>query len=239
MSMPRVVEPEWLDNLPADDPRAIRSRGDLRRINRLMSATRLLGEALDPLVAGRAEIRIVELGAGDGSLLIRLADSRAESWPRVTLELLDLQPVIAPATLARYGELGWTAKVVRTDVFDWLAGSQTDADTDVIDYPTIIVANLFLHHFEGQRLIDLLHGIAARAQAFVCIEPRRSSIALLGSRLLGAIGCNAVTRHDAVVSVRAGFADRDLTECWPQTGDWDLREHSAAFFSHRLIAVRS
>lgn len=239
MSMARVVEPEWLDHLPADDPRAIRSRGDLRRINWLMSATRLLGEALDPLVAGRAEVRIVELGAGDGSLLLRLAGSRAMSWPAVTLELLDLQPVVAPATLARYGELGWTANVVCTDVFDWLAATHVDADSEMVDKPTIIVANLFLHHFEGQLLLDLLHGIAARAHAFVCIEPRRSSIALLGSQLLGAIGCNAVTRHDAVISVRAGFAGHDLSECWPQDPVWDLREHAVGLFSHRMVAVRT
>ncbi len=236
MSMARVVEPEWLDRLPADDPRAIRSRGDLRRINWLMSATRLLGEALDPLMAGRSKVRIIELGAGDGSLLLRLAQSHARTWPSVDLGLLDIQPVVTEDTLARYRELGWTPDVIHADVFNWL--DERQADTDADDSP-IIIANLFLHHFEGQRLIDLLHGIAARARAFVCVEPRRSSVALLGSRLLGAIGCNEVTRHDAVISVRAGFADRDLSDCWPQAGNWDLREHSAGLFSHRLIAVRT
>ncbi len=239
MSMPRVVEPEWLDHLPADDPRAARSRGDLRRINRLMSASRLLGEALDPLIAGRSKVRIIELGAGDGSLLLRLAHSRANTWPSVSLGLLDMQPVVTANTLARYRELGWTADVVHVDVFDWLAETtDSDADAATEDAP-IIIANLFLHHFEGQRLIDLVHGIAARARAFVCIEPRRSASALLGSRLLGVIGCNAVTRHDAVVSVRAGFADSDLSGCWPRGANWNLREHPAGLFSHRLIAVRT
>lgn len=239
MIMPRVVEPEWLDHLPADDPRAIRSRGDLRRINRLMSATRLLGTALDPLLDGRKNARIVELGAGDGSLLLHLAHSRANAWPAVRLDLLDMQPIVSPETLAQYGELGWTANVVRADVFDWLRDTSTNrnADADASDAP-IIVANLFLHHFEGKQLSDLLHGIAARARAFICVEPRRSSFALLGSRLLGAIGCNAVTRHDAVVSVRAGFSDHDLSDCWPDDAAWDLREHSAGLFSHRLIALR-
>ncbi len=233
--MARVVEPEWLDHLPADDPRAVRSRGDLRRINRLMSATRLLGEALDPLVADRTHVRIIELGAGDGSLLMRLARSRSRAWPPIWLGLLDLQPVIAAHTLDHYRELGWMPEVFRTDVFDWLADADVHADADD---PPIIVANLFLHHFEGQRLIDLVHGIAARARAFVCIEPRRSSTALMGSRLLGAIGCNAVTRHDAVISVRAGFADHDLSQCWPDDAAWELREHAAGLFSHRFVAVR-
>ena len=203
-----------------------------------MSATRLLGDALDPLVAGRGKVRIVELGAGDGSLLLRLAKTRARAWPSVTLDLLDLQPVIAAGTLARYQELGWTVNVLKADVFDWLATTHVDADADTVDGPPIIIANLFLHHFEGQRLRDLLHGIAARARAFICVEPRRSRTALLGSHLLGAIGCNDVTRHDAVVSVRAGFSGRDLANYWPQDGSWDVREQPAGLFSHRFIAKR-
>ncbi len=236
MNMVRVVEPEWLDHLPADDPRAIRSRGDLRRINRLMSASRLLGEALDPLVAGRSKVRIIELGAGDGTLLLKLASARASTWPQVTLELLDMQPVVELDTLARYRDRGWAANVVRADVFDWLRDAPLDADTD--DAP-IVIANLFLHHFEGQRLTDLIHGISVHARAFVCVEPRRSATALLGSRLLGAIGCNAVTRHDAVVSVRAGFTGQDLSQYWPDDAAWAIREHAAGLFSHRLVAVRT
>ncbi len=235
MALARIVEPEWLDHLAADDPRAIRSRGDLRRINRVMSATRLLREALDPLVAGRANVRLIELGAGDGSLLLRLAESRAHAWPPISLGLLDLQPVVAPATLARYHALGWTPDVIHRDVFDWLAETQSNTASE--EAP-IIFANLFLHHFEGQRLADLVHGIATRARAFVCLEPRRSRTALFGSRLLGALGCNDVTRHDAVISVRAGFTDRDLSACWPRDQGWELREHPAGLFSHRLVAVR-
>ncbi|MFS8137957.1 MAG: hypothetical protein ACMG50_07525, partial [Thermomonas sp.] len=66
MNMPRIVEPELLDQLPANDPRAIRSRSDLRRINWLMGTTGLLANALDPLLANRPDAHIIELGAGDG-----------------------------------------------------------------------------------------------------------------------------------------------------------------------------
>ena len=31
MNIPRTIEPEWLDELAADDPRAMRSRRDLTR----------------------------------------------------------------------------------------------------------------------------------------------------------------------------------------------------------------
>lgn len=237
--MTRDVVPEWLDSLPADDPRAVRSRSDLRRINRIMSATALLAEALDPLLVDNTPVRLVELGAGDGTLLLRLAQRRARDWPPVRLQLLDLQPVIAATTLDHYRVLGWEADVITADVFDWLAAGANPRATPQQDTQApIIVANLFLHHFEGQRLDDLLQGLAARARAVICIEPRRSRFALLGSRLLRVIGCNDVTRHDAVISVRAGFHGREISAQWPPDPAWTLHETSAGLFSHRFIAVR-
>ncbi|MES2859582.1 MAG: hypothetical protein V4704_10440 [Pseudomonadota bacterium] len=235
MTFARSVQPEWLDHLPAGDPRAVRSRSDLRRINRLMATTTLLGQALDPVLAGRGDAHLVELGAGDGTVLLRLADARADRWPPLRLGLLDMQPVVTPAVLQRYRALGWTPEVIQADVFDWLGDAHATSSTTGAP---IIVANLFLHHFDDPRLAELLQGIASRAVAFVCLEPRRSSMALLGSRLLGAIGCNDVTRHDAVVSVRAGFRDGELSALWPSGGGWVLREHAAGMFSHRFIAVR-
>jgi hypothetical protein len=152
----------------------------------------------------------------------------------VELALVDMQPVVDAAVLERYRALGWMPEVIRADVFDWLA----DGPASGKEAP-IIVANLFLHHFDGQRLNDLLLAVAAQARAFVCLEPRRSSTALFGSRLLGAIGCNDVTRHDAVVSVRAGFGDGELSALWPRDSGWELREGKAGLFSHRFVAVRA
>jgi len=236
MTFARSVQPEWLDHLPASDPRAIRSRGDLRRINRLMATTTLLGNALDPLLVGRERAHLVELGAGDGNVMLRLARVRAKRWPLVRLGLLDLQPVVTPAVLEGYRALDWTPELIQADVFDWLAdGSGMSFSNDA----PIIVANLFLHHFDDPRLAELLQGIASRASAFVCLEPRRSPTALLGSRLLGVIGCNDVTRHDAVVSVRAGFRDGELSALWPSVGGWCLAEGAAGMFNHRFVAVRT
>ncbi len=239
---PREVVPELLDSLAADDPLAIGSRADLRRINRIMGAQSLLIRALDPLLReSSGPVKLVELGAGDGSLLLRVAQRRANAWPQVRLGLLDLQPVVSDDTLQRYRRLGWECEVLRVDVFDWLARDVPPAQIqgqDAADAP-IIIANLFLHHFEGERLAALLAGVAANARAVVCIEPRRSPGALFGSHLLGAIGCNRVTRHDAVVSVRAGFRGRELTALWPQNDQWRLDEGDAGLFSHRFVAVRA
>ncbi len=229
--MPRRVEPELLDTLPPDDPRAVHSRNDLRRVNRLMGTQSVIARALDPLMRGTSAARLIELGTGDGTLLLRLARSRAKHWSKVRLGLLDMQPVVRADTLTGFRDLGWDAQIIGADVFDWLAQSEPG------DAP-IIVANLFMHHFDGERLQALLNGIAGRARAFVCCEPRRSQLALTGSHLLWAIGCNEVTRHDAVVSVRAGFNGNELSALWPNRSAWTLQENGALPFSHRFIAVR-
>ena len=66
----------------------------------------------------------------------------------------------------------------------------------------------------------------------------RSRRALLAARLLGLIGCNRVTCHDAVISVRAGFRGRELSSLWPEGGDWQLNEAPAGLFSHLFLASR-
>jgi hypothetical protein len=99
-----------------------------------------------------------------------------------------------------------------------------------------VLANLFLHHFDA-RLPELLAGIARLAPLFIATEPRRDAFTLAGSRLVGLIGANAVTRHDAPVSVRAGFAGQELTALWPEHG-WQTEERRAGLFTHLFVARR-
>lgn len=231
MSMLRNVQPEMLDALAADDPRAIRSRSDLRRINRVLGSSEVIATSLDPMIVGTQRAQIIELGAGDGTMMLRIARSRARQWPKIRLNLIDMQPVVHTETLTGFRDLGWDAQIVGADVFDWF-GLPEPRD------PPIVVANLFVHHFEGERLHKLIHGVAAQAKAFVCCEPRRSRFALTGSYLVGAMGCNKVTRHDAVASVRAGFRGRELSELWPNKDAWTLQEGRVGTFCHRFVAVR-
>jgi hypothetical protein len=173
---------------------------------------------------------VLEIGAGDGSMMLRLARARARRWPGVELTLLDQQPLVAAPTLAAFRELGWSPRVEVREVLGWLDGPVVAWD--------VVFANLFVHHFDPPALSRLLAGIAARARVFFCCEPRRAPLALLGSRLVGLIGANEVSRADAVSSVDAGFRDRELSEAWPQKPGWDLREYPAGLFSHCFLARR-
>ena len=158
----RVLEPETLDHLAADDPIAQRSRRDLRRVNRVMGARGILVRALQRVVradASSAPLRVVELGCGDGSLMLDVARSGALGSAAVELTLLDQLPIVSAATIADYAQLGWCARPATTDVLTWAA------DTASAERWDVVVANLFLHHFDGDALRTLLAGCARRADA--------------------------------------------------------------------------
>ena len=239
--MDRVLTREILDDLAVDDAQAVRARRDLQRVHRAMGTRSIVLHALrsmGPLGDRSAPLRVLELGAGDGSLMLGVARELAPQWPRVDLTLLDAQPLVTHDSIESFADLGWTAQSTVLDVFDW---ARDDHHVDPVgqkqEHWDLIVANLFLHHFEKQQLAGLLRTIAARSDRFLACEPHRAWLPLLGSHLVGALGANAVTRTDAVLSVHAGFRDRELSALWPGKDDtWRVQEYAAGLFSHCFIA---
>jgi hypothetical protein len=176
--------------------------------------------------------RLVELGAGDGTFLLQVARRLHARWPKVEAVTVDRLPLLSPETQQGFASLGWTVQAIQADVFDWLR-------SDPVGKTEVLLSNLLLHHFASEPLRLLLEHAAQRAVLFLACEPERSRLALLGARLLWLIGCHDVTRHDAVISVRAGFGGRELSSLWPEGGDWQLNERAAGLFSHLFQAGRS
>lgn len=236
--LPRRVQVELLDGLPANDPTAEQSRRDLRRVHRVMGTRALLVRTLRQLRPTPSNtLRVLELGAGDGSLMLGVARELAPEWPAVDLTLLDRVALVNEATITEYARQRWTARPKEMDVLDW---ARAAAESSAANSPhwDLVIANLFLHHFDVPELTVLLAAIAARTDALIACEPRRGWRALAGSHLIGGLGVNAVTRTDAVLSVHAGFRDRELTKLWPRPADWNLQEHPSGPFLHYFRAMR-
>jgi SAM-dependent methyltransferase len=229
----RSVEPERLDNLAADDPLAMDSRRDLQRVHRAMRSLTILKDAISRIDGATPPRRILELGAGDGSLLLRLARTMRPQWGDVELTLLDRQNLLSASARQAFVELNWHVTIMCMDALDWAQSPPTQ-------HYDLCITTLFLHHFESANLGRLLAGVATQADAFIACEPRRNQIAHLGSRLIGLLGANEVTREDGVKSVAAGFNDRELTEIWSKvSGDWRVDEYSAWPFTHCFWAART
>jgi SAM-dependent methyltransferase len=225
--MTRLLTPELLDALPAHDPEAAGSRQDLRKLNTVMGHVSIAFEALRGSFKEPSPRRIVELGAGDGTFLLKLAE-RFPDWRGSSVVLLDRQNVVSNVTLNRFEQLDWNVEVVEADVLKWLAYTNTGYD--------LVLTNLFLHHFSSNEIYQMLERIARLAPVFLALEPRRSLWSLTLSRMVGFIGCNRVTRHDAPASVRAGFTGKELSELWPNIQGWSVQEHAAGWFSHIFLA---
>lgn len=211
----RVVIPELLDHLSADDPDAMRSRRDLRRVNFLMGNERWILNTLHrfPEVVHGG---IVELGAGDGVL----SGALAERFPTAEITACDLAP--APA--------GLPPRV------KWLRG-------DLLSQPPpaaggVRIANLFLHHFEGESL-ERLGRWMENADLLVFNEPDRARLPhLLGGMMHPWI--NHVTRHDMHVSIDAGFAPGEIPLLLGlDPVSWSCEESATLRGARRVIGRRN
>ena len=206
--MKRRVEPEILDTLATDDPEAIRSRRDLRVINFIMGNRRWIMAQIrqrrDLAASG-----IVELGAGRGDLLVKLAQFGPATG-------IDLTP--RPTTLS--SDIRWIEGDVLNQVGRVSGG--------------VLVANLFLHHFEP----PALRRLGELAQAFkmlIFCEPHRHEHALWkADRLNPLVG--KTTRHDMPVSIRAGFEPGELAELMGLTGGkWNVSERTTWRGGQRVL----
>lgn len=212
--MPRTLQPELLDSLPPDHPDAQHSRRDLRVINRLMGNHRWFARTLPSLL--RPHETALELGAGTGELSAQLLARGTK------VDGLDLVPRPTPWPSAS----AWHVADLRT-----FAG---------YDRYAAILANLILHHLSSDELSALGATLRRTARVIVASEPARRTrfqrIFALVSPLLRA---NHVTRHDAHVSIAAGFRDDELPRALGLAPPrWDCRCFTTGLGAYRLVAVR-
>ena len=183
-ALKRVLLPEILDSLDPADPRAIRSRRDLRWIDLYLGNSRWMVSRLRTKTP--VPSRILEIGAGEGGLCRKIN----AALPSSTVTGLDL--LRRPANLP--GDIGW----VGGDFFQTLPGTGGDA----------CVGSLILHHFPDPALRELGGCLRAFRTLAFC-EPLRARLPLVFSALSSPF-VGEVTRHDMPVSIRAGFRPGEL-----------------------------
>ncbi len=233
MSLRRLVRPELLDELPATDPLAIEIRTDLRFINSLLPGASFVAQSLLSSFPKDHPPRVLmEIGAGDGSFMLRVAKRLAPSWRDVTVILLDQSCSVSDETRAAFFSINWKLEILEANAVEYFRqskGPSSDA----------IIANLFLHHFQDEQLKELFGHVARATSLFIACEPRRSKLALRFSQYLWVVGCNDVTSLDTGSSVWAGFRNFELPALWPTGTDWELRDHFKWPFMQCFTARRA
>lgn len=151
----------------------------------------------------------IELGAGSGDLTRKLAKLGPVTG-------LDLQE--KPADL----DVPWLVG----DLFETLPVAEGET----------VVANLILHHFEDPALGRLGSEIKKRRR-FIAVEPWRSNLSLTEGKALWPF-INHVTRHDMMVSIRAGFQKGELPALLNLGKEWEWKEEVSLLGGMRVLAWR-
>ena len=217
-SLPRVVVPEILDELPHDHPEAIASRRDLRRVNTVMGNPRWVMRQ----ARAHEEITrrgVTEIGAGDGRLAARIATA----FPDTTVTAIDFAPA---SNEPLPPNLEWQQR----DLFDKSADSATGG---------LLVACLILHHFQTPQLELIGRHFIPRFDALAIVEPDRRQLAHHLGRLAWPF-INRVTRHDMHVSIDAGFTKGELAEILGLSSPtWTIHESCTLTGARRLHALKN
>jgi len=227
----RRLSPELLDSLSPEDPAARASRRDLQRLHPLLGQIGLWTRWFSENFPARPPSSLADLGAGDGSLLgTVLLRAYPQGGHGARIFFVDRQPVVPESTLAHLRRRNWLPTVISADAPEWIE-----------DGPPLnaVIANLFLHHLDEPTLRRLFSSLAGKTDTFAAAEPRRGALARWGALALFLLRCNSVTRHDARVSVEAGFTGHEIRGLWPSARGWHLQEKSVGPFTHFFFAAKT
>jgi 2-polyprenyl-3-methyl-5-hydroxy-6-metoxy-1,4-benzoquinol methylase len=206
----RSNAPEIMDDA-AQDFRAFSSAlRDLERINRMSLAYRPTLRWLDGLArrTGARRLSVLDVGAGGGDMLARVAAWGARRGVALELAALDRSPHAAAHARARHP--GLPVRWITADLFALDQAERFDA----------VICGLFAHHLEDATLVRFLRWLQARArQGWLISDLHRHPLpwatVWAGVRLLR---MDPMVVHDSTVSIARGFSRTDWVELIERAG---------------------
>jgi ubiquinone/menaquinone biosynthesis C-methylase UbiE len=213
----RATDPELLDQGVSADEVA-RSLRDLRWVNRWLGGRRSLLRAVQPLLTGSPRPRLLDVGCGSADLPAALVSARGPGLLAVGVDIKHEHLLQAPASVRRV-----VADVRRLpfapDSFD------------------VVTASLFLHHFDGGEVAEVLrhlYGLARRA--LVVNDLERARVAYWFGRVVFPwVFASRVSVNDGLLSIRRAFTPAELRAAFEQAGIPGVKVRRA--FPYRLLAV--
>lgn len=193
----RVLEPELMDDPDLDGTEHDRALAALARVNRISLDDRRASRELARIAAGSGgPVRVLDVGCGDGTLLVRLASAARRAGTAVVLHGCDVSSHALRRAAARAAAEGVA-----------LTLHELDVTRDPLPHGyDLVTCSLFLHHLTDADAVDLLRSMAAAGRFGLVQDLRRTlagyALAWVGLRLFGA---SRVARVDGARSVRAAF----------------------------------
>ena len=211
-----MIGAELLDD-PHAEPAAVRAQlADIARLNRLFGGTRAVVDALEPFFkragtreagGGKRERRwtLVDVGTGCGD--IACAAAACARRYGIALSLVGIERIPAAARLARAA--GLTAVIAD--------GGALPLGPGAVD---VVIASQVLHHLPRELAVQWIASFDRVARrAVVLADLRRSRVAMAGVWMASfGLGFRRQTRHDAVLSLRRGYAVEEFSDLLREAG---------------------
>jgi 2-polyprenyl-3-methyl-5-hydroxy-6-metoxy-1,4-benzoquinol methylase len=225
--------PEWMDVAENASPELEADLANLESLNRRFGAHRLVLDYLEPVLARRQPLQIVDLGTGAADIP-RLVVTRARELgcPVLVTAVDRQQPTleIAEKFSAGFPEI----RFVRADFLNFAEGTLYD----------VVLCNLVLHHLDETDVIRLLRRCRELTKGVALVtDLRRSRLAQAGIFAVTELFYRQeMTKHDARLSAERAFSFPELHKLAIAAGWWGFRHRRAPFFRQVLwmdVAARS
>ncbi len=225
---PRSTETELIDAAGQDRAEFSHSLTQVAQVDRMLGAERALRSRLREAGLERGIGSILDVGAGNGDVLTRLADwleTRSGGFLPVRRIALDHHPDAVAVGRGEHREVAWIRG-------DGRAIPLTDRSVD------LVLSVLTLHHLDPADALLLLSEMARVARRGVVVSDlERSRLHWVGARVLAATlwRGNRLTRTDAPTSVRRAYTRAEMRGLMVEAGlgAADVRRH----LPFRLIGV--
>ncbi len=200
----RSTESEIMDNFDLKGKELKRTLKDLNRINSWLGGNRVTLQGVKKLLNGNKSrnIRIVDIGCGNGAMLRKLSGWGKRNGYLFELTGIDANPhaiKIAMQQSEQYPDIKYQTLNIFSSEF-------REMEFD------IILCTLTLHHFKDEEIINLLRQFTDQSNQGVVINDlhRTRTAYILFKAFCAFFVHNSIARKDGLISILRGFKKRDL-----------------------------
>jgi SAM-dependent methyltransferase len=212
----RATDPELLDAGVPDDE-ALRSLADIRFVNRWLGNRGRLAAVVGPYLEESPRPRILDVGCGSADIPAHLLRHAPRTTVAVGMDIKLLHLAAGPPEVRR----------VRADV-------------RALPFPPrsfdVVLASLFLHHFDAGEVAGVLRGLfALTRRALVVNDLRRARVPYaFGKAAFPLLFRSRVSVADGLLSIRRGFTVDELGAAFAEAA---IPARIRRTFPYRLLAV--
>ena len=200
----RSKEKELMDDLQMDGELLYDTLDKIAEINKLLGGNKVVLSGLDFLLKNsnnKTPITIVDLGCGNGAMLRTLAVYARKKKLKFTLIGIDANA----HTLAYAETLSQDFEEIQYKNIDVFS-----KEFDALSFD-IVVATLFMHHFDEQEILSLVQQSSTKATIGVVINDlHRHWMSYYLFKVFSLFFGNKMTRHDGAISILRGFKKDEL-----------------------------